>query len=201
MTKEDSLMQLWAEVKAALKGKKLVFGEGSVEAGLAIVGEAPGREEEEAGSPFVGRAGRWLNELLRELGLKRQEIWITNVLKWRPTLDGGGGTTRSPKTREAEQGAQWLRRELKIVGCQLVLGLGNTAARTLVSKDFKMNAQHGRWHQGRWGHEVLVTYHPAYLLRQKRDDQEKILHWMREDIQRLREEYATQRARFRVHLA
>jgi len=190
VTKEEALAHLWGEIRATLKDKKkLVFGEGSVDARLAVVGEAPGREEEEMGRPFVGRAGWLLDQLLPGSGLKREEMWITNVVKWQPTRGDRGTATRAPTVKEMEQGAQWLKKELELIGCQFVLALGSTAARTLVSDDFKMNQQHGQWHQGEWGHQVLVTFHPAYALRPRADDGETVIDRMRQGLQRVKERY------------
>ena len=190
MTKEEALEHRWKEIQDALPGKKLVFGEGWVNARLAIVGEAPGREEEKFGRPFVGSAGLLLNQLLREADLRRQDVWITNVVKWWPTQGGVGFLTRAPTAKEVQEGTEWLKRELEIIGCSLVLALGNTAARTLVDKNFKMTQQHGQWYPGKWGQQVLVTFHPAYVLRQLGDDREKVMRLIRTDMQKLKEKYA-----------
>ncbi|MBI2857049.1 MAG: uracil-DNA glycosylase [Chloroflexi bacterium] len=143
--KREALSRLVAEVQRSVPaGKQPVFGEGELDAVLAVVGEAPGREEEAQGRPFVGRAGRLLDRLFLAASLQRGELWVTNVVKWRPTRTAGGRErTVIPRRDEVAASVRWLLAELAIVKPQLVLCLGNLAARTLVARDFNLRAEHG----------------------------------------------------------
>jgi len=189
LAKRRSLAQLEHEMRRALPLKRLVFGEGDPDARLVIVGEAPGKEEEALGRPFVGRAGQLLDQLLAEHSLKRQELWITNVVKWRPTEgEGSRLRTRAPRLSEVRMSQGWLARELEIIGSSLVLCLGNVATRALIDSHFQVSADHGRWHTGVFGAAALATFHPAYVLRQgKRVGQ--VLALVRQDLRKVKARY------------
>jgi len=151
---------------AAPQGKKLVFGEGSPAAGLALVGEAPGGQEERIGRPFVGPAGRLLDGLLAEVSLPRKDLWITNVVKWHPkALRDGREQTVAPSASEVQMCRGWLEKELAIIAPALVVCLGNLSARVLIHSRFQMLAGHGRWDQSTLGVPAMATFHPAYALR------------------------------------
>ena len=146
---------------------RLVFGEGSPVAHLAIVGEAPGEQEERQGRPFVGRAGQLLRKTLEQVGLTPADVWITNVVKCRPTAEAGGQRiNRTPTRREADYWDPWLREELQILRPAAILCLGNLAASTLIRRDFKMNRDRGKWFNSTAGAPALATFHPAFVLRQ-----------------------------------
>ena len=162
----EALAELRLEMTLALPDKKLVFGEGPPDSALALVGEAPGREEESTGRPFIGRAGKLLDRLLHDAEIRRDDVWITNIVKWRPTR---GKANRTPTPPEILEGLPWLRRELEIVRPKVIVCLGNSAAGALIGKDFKLGRERGQWHTDRTGAFVSATYHPAYLLRQPED--------------------------------
>jgi DNA polymerase len=181
---QKALEHLWEEVKATLpEGKVMVPGEGVIGARLVIVGEAPGEREESERRPFVGRAGALLDAMLTETGIPRQEAWVTNVVKWRPTSQQDGRLlNRPPSTKEAEVGDRLLRQELAIIKPRLILALGNSAAQALIDPKFKMNQGHGRWHKGPEGARVMATFHPAYILRRVGADREQLMAAYRTDF-------------------
>lgn len=147
---------------------RLVFGEGNPRARLVLVGEAPGEAEERAGRPFVGRAGRLLDQLLAEAGLERADTWITNVVKVRPTAgEGRGRRNRPPRVGEIKAWLPLLDQEIEAIGPAVLLGLGAVAGRALVGPDFQLTRDRGRWFDGRHGRPCLVTFHPAYILRRQ----------------------------------
>jgi DNA polymerase len=146
---------------------RLVFGEGNPHARLVLAGEAPGETEERQGRPFVGRAGKLLDELLAEAGLTRADTWITNVVKVRPTTgEGPRRQNRPPRAAEVKAWLPLLDAELAAIGPAVALALGAFAGRALVGPELAITRDRGRWFTGRAGIPCLVTYHPAFILRQ-----------------------------------
>ena len=140
-----------------------VFGVGDTEAELMIVGEAPGAEEDARGEPFVGQAGRLLDNMLAAIGLGRvQGVFITNVLKCRPPGN------RNPEPFEVEQCTPYLTRQIALVRPRLIVAMGRFAAHTLLGTDTSIGSLRGRRLAYR-GTPLIVTYHPAYLLRSLHD--------------------------------
>ena len=135
-----------------------VFGTGDRKARLMVVGEAPGAEEDRQGEPFVGRAGMLLNSMLRASGFERGEVFIANVLKCRPPHN------RDPSADEAERCLPYLRRQIEYVAPAVILCVGRIAAQRLLGTELPLARLRGRVHQLD-GVPVIVTYHPAYLLR------------------------------------
>jgi len=148
--------------KCALGHTRLnsVPGEGNPRARIVCVGEAPGQTEDETGRPFVGRAGQLLNEILRAIGLAREEVFICNVLKCRPP------NNRTPEPLEAAACSPYLHRQLELIRPKVILALGKPAATTLlnVPASTALGDLRGRVHRYR-GIPLVVTYHPAALLR------------------------------------
>jgi uracil-DNA glycosylase family 4 len=139
--------------------KKSVPGVGDVHAEWLLVGEAPGSEEDAKGEPFVGQAGRLLDNMLAALGMKRGEnVYIANVLKCRPP------NNRTPEPREVDACRPYLDRQIALIGPKLILALGKSAATTLLGVDATIASLRGRVHRYQ-GVPLVVTYHPAYLLR------------------------------------
>jgi len=139
---------------------RTVFGVGSRSADWMIIGEAPGAEEDRRGEPFVGRAGKLLDSMLAALGLDRSTVFIANILKCRPPEN------RDPKPEEARACAPYLRRQIELVAPKLILAVGRVAAQCLLETDAPLGRLRGRSHRfGEAGVPVIVTYHPAYLLR------------------------------------
>jgi uracil-DNA glycosylase family 4 len=138
---------------------KAVPGVGDVRAQWLFVGEAPGAEEDAKGEPFVGQAGRLLDNMLAALGMKRGEnVYIANVLKCRPPGN------RTPEPLEVESCRPYLDRQIELIRPTLIIALGKSAATTLLNVDATIASLRGRLHRYR-GVPLLVTYHPAYLLR------------------------------------
>lgn len=156
-----------AERLADAAGARLVFGAGDARAPLVVVGEAPGEREAREGRPFVGRAGRLLDALLAEAGLDRDATWVTNVVKVRPTAgEGSRLRNRAPRVGEIKAWMPILDAEIAAIEPRLLLGLGAFAGRALVGPAFRIGRDRGRWLEGRHGRPCLITYHPAFLLRQ-----------------------------------
>jgi uracil-DNA glycosylase family 4 len=143
------------------KGRtQTVFGVGNTQAELLVIGEAPGADEDRQGEPFVGRAGQLLNSMLRAMGHPRESVYIANVLKCRPPGN------RDPKPEEVASCRPYLQRQIELLQPQLILAVGRIAAQNLLQTDTPIGRLRGQVH--RWGARalpVIVTYHPAYLLR------------------------------------
>jgi uracil-DNA glycosylase family 4 len=141
-----------------------VFGVGNRQADLMIIGEAPGADEDRQGEPFVGRAGQLLNEMLKAIGMQRQQVYIANILKCRPP------NNRDPKPEEAAQCSEYLFRQIGLIQPKLILVLGRIAAQRLLKTDMALARLRGKVHQlPDTGVPLVVTYHPAYLLRTPSD--------------------------------
>jgi uracil-DNA glycosylase len=141
--------------------RTIVFGEGDPNARLMFVGEGPGADEDTSGRPFVGKAGQLLNNMIQAMGLKREEVYIANIVKCRPPAN------RVPEPTEANTCDQFLLRQLDVVQPQVVVALGSTAAMYLLGVKQSLVALRGHWHSCR-GAKLAVTYHPAFLLRDPR---------------------------------
>ena len=148
------------------KGRhNLVFGVGSPHAELMFVGEGPGADEDAKGEPFVGRAGQLLNKMIEAMGLKREEVYIANVVKCRPP------DNRTPERDEMETCGPFLFRQIEAIRPKVIVALGATATKALLNVNEPMSALRGRWHDFR-GTKLIATYHPAYLLRDPRQKPE-----------------------------
>lgn len=156
----------------------LVFGVGNPQARLVLVGEAPGREEDEKGEPFVGEAGRLLDRILFAMGLQRDEVYICNVLKCRPP------NNRNPEPNEVATCEPFLIRQLASIRPQVIVALGLFAVQTLLQSKMPISRLRGTWQQYQ-GIPLMPTYHPAYLLRNPNGKREV---WadMKQVIERLR---------------
>jgi DNA polymerase len=148
------------------KGRnKLVFADGDPNARLMFVGEGPGADEDAQGLPFVGRAGQLLNNMITAMGLKREEVYIANVVKCRPPGN------RTPEPDEANTCTPFLFRQIDVVRPQVLVALGATAATYLLGHKQPLAGLRGRVHAFR-GMQLIVTYHPAFLLRDPRQKKE-----------------------------
>lgn len=137
-----------------------VFGVGSQTADWMIIGEAPGAEEDRRGEPFVGRAGKLLDEMLRAVKLSRESVFIANILKCRPP------NNRDPSRDEAASCRRYLSRQIELISPKIIIAVGRIAAQHLLETDAPLGRLRGRKHQlGNGQIPVIVTYHPAYLLR------------------------------------
>jgi DNA polymerase len=125
-----------------------------------VIGEAPGMDEDRQGEPFVGRAGQLLNAMLKALGLAREQVYIANILKCRPPRN------RDPRPEEAAHCEPYLLRQIELVAPRVILAVGRIAAQSLLRTDAPLGRLRGRIHRfGESGLPLVVTYHPAYLLR------------------------------------
>jgi uracil-DNA glycosylase family 4 len=136
----------------------LVFGEGSPQAGLVFVGEAPGADEDAQGRPFVGRAGQLLTKIIEAMGLKREDVYICNILKCRPPGN------RNPQPEEIAACEPFLIQQLKAIRPRVICALGTFAAHTLLKSEVPITLLRGHFHSYQ-GIPLMPTYHPAYLLR------------------------------------
>jgi len=145
-------------------GKQVVFGVGSIDAKVFYCGEAPGADEETQGEPFVGPAGQLLNKMIQAMGLRREDVYIGNIMNWRPEMPTPFGN-RPPTAEEIAYCLPFLRAQIEVVDPALIVALGATAAKGLFGADsFKSLGEiRGRWKQFA-GKPVMVTYHPSYLL-------------------------------------
>jgi DNA polymerase len=144
---------------------KIVFADGDPNARLMFVGEGPGADEDAQGLPFVGKAGQLLNNMIAAMGLRRDEVYIANIVKCRPPGN------RTPEFVEAGTCSQFLVRQIDIVRPQVIVALGSTAATYLLGVRQSLSSLRGRWHATR-GARLAVTYHPAFLLRDPRQKSE-----------------------------
>jgi uracil-DNA glycosylase family 4 len=148
------------------KGRnKLVFGDGNPAARLMFVGEGPGADEDAQGIPFVGKAGQLLNNMIGAMGLKREDVYIANVVKCRPPGN------RTPEPEEGNTCSPFLFRQIDVVRPQVLVALGATAATYLLGQRQPLAGLRGRVHAFR-GCQLIITYHPAYLLRDPRQKKE-----------------------------
>jgi uracil-DNA glycosylase len=148
------------------KGRnKIVFGDGSPTARLMFVGEGPGADEDAQGIPFVGKAGQLLNNMIAAMGLKREEVYIANVVKCRPPGN------RTPEPDEGNTCSPFLFRQIDVIRPQVLVALGATAATYLLGQRQPLAGLRGRVHAFR-GSQLIITYHPAYLLRDPRQKKE-----------------------------
>ncbi len=143
---------------------QVVFGVGNRQAEWLVIGEAPGADEDQQGEPFVGRAGKLLNPMLLAIGLKREQVYIANILKCRPPEN------REPTPEEAAKCRPFLERQMALIRPRIILAVGRVAAQNLLNTDTPIGKLRGQVHRlGSSRIPVVVTYHPAYLLRSPRE--------------------------------
>ncbi len=158
---------LWANAT------QTVFGAGDPHARVMLVGEQPGDEEDKKGLPFVGPAGRLLDRALEAAGVDREHLYVTNAVKhFKWQLRGKRRLHKTPAQREIDACHQWLEREIETVKPQVLVALGATAARAVISKDFKVSLMRGQFVESPLAPHVFATLHPSALLRLK-DEAEK----------------------------
>jgi uracil-DNA glycosylase family 4 len=145
--------------------KQIVFGVGNPRAELMFIGEAPGADEDQQGEPFVGRAGQLLNNMIKAMGLRREDIYIANIIKCRPPGN------RTPERDECETCSPFLMRQIATIKPKALVALGAVAAKTLLAINAPMSELRGKWYDFR-GTKLAVTYHPAFLLRDPRQKKE-----------------------------
>lgn len=146
----------------------VVFGEGNPSSPLVLVGEGPGEEEDRTGRPFVGRAGRMLDQALADNGLSRDDVYICNTLKCRACeWTGDRARNRPPSTEEVANCKQWLVPQLAAIAPRVVLCVGAPSAKNLIKPDFKITQDRGKYFECEYAKVAIATLHPAYVLRQQ----------------------------------
>jgi DNA polymerase len=166
----------WEETRDAAKrcqacdlyktGTQTVFGEGGSKARIVFVGEQPGNDEDLAGAPFVGPAGRVLDRALEEVGVPRRDVYVTNVVKhFKWVAQGKRRIHAKPSPLEIGACLPWLEAELDFVKPEALVWLGATAAQALLGAKFRVTRQRGEWVSARWAPYVMATIHPSAILR------------------------------------
>ena len=171
MDKAQRLAELQQDMRSARaatcdEATKLVYGEGDLDAPLMAVGEAPGSREDVLGRPFVGPAGQFLTCELETAGIRKHEVYMTNVVKCRlTTATRAGQRNRPPRSTEVRMWGELLFREIRIVAPRLILCLGSTAARAVIDPGFIITSERGKWFEGPFYTRAIATFHPAYVRR------------------------------------
>ena len=148
--------------------KQIVFSDGSFESSVMIVGEGPGQKEDELGKPFVGDAGQLLNKMLEAINIKRENVYITNVVNYRPP------NNRKPEPSEINRYSEFLRQHISIIDPKILILMGSTAMEALFGSKIKISKERGLWKEviiNNKTYLAMITFHPAYLVRQA--DQKK----------------------------
>lgn len=148
--------------------RNIVAGQGPAQADIMFVGEGPGENEDAQGLPFVGPSGELLDKIIRSIGWKREEIYITNVLKCRTDA-----TNRNPTKAEIASCYQHLKKEIELVKPKVIVCWGSIAANTLIHPDFKITHEHGVWFEN-YDARLIAMFHPAYLLRLAGKDKQEL---------------------------
>ena len=171
MEKADKLAAVQTRVSVCVKCPNLassrtqtVFGVGNPDADIMFVGEAPGADEDAQGEPFVGRAGQLLTKIIKAMGFPREEVYIANVLKCRPDVPAGSFGNRPPTPREMQTCRPYLMEQIDIIKPKVIVALGAVAVEGLLGTRAPMRELRGRWDSFN-GTPLMITYHPAYLLR------------------------------------
>ena len=157
------------------RGRKVVFGVGDLEADLFFCGEAPGADEEIEGEPFVGKAGQLLTRIIKTMGLRRTQVYIANIMNWRPATESGFGN-RPPTQEEMRFCLPYLKAQVDIVQPKVIIALGNTAISGLLGPDpnRRMGSIRGKWFEY-GGVPLLATYHPSYVLRNDSNEIKRLI--------------------------
>jgi uracil-DNA glycosylase len=194
--REERLAELARQVAVctrcdlALNRTNTVFGTGDPYSPLVLIGEGPGENEDATGLPFVGRAGKLLDDILAAVNLTRQDVYITNIVKCRAAVEEGGRLkNRQPRTSEIRACNPYLQGQIEAIKPKIILCLGGPAAKTVIDKDFKITKDRGKWYDLEGGIKGMATFHPAYILRQRGEDLQKTKRLVWKDIQAVYAEY------------
>lgn len=168
------MFETWEELEESIKGcnkcklcktrQNIVFGVGNKNADIMFIGEGPGADEDRLGEPFVGRAGKLMNMAFQAIGLKRDEVYIANIVKCRPPAN------RNPEEDEAFACLNYLRNQVMLVKPKIIVLLGSVALKNILGKEYRITASRGKWVEKK-GIRYMPTWHPAALLR---DETKKI---------------------------
>ena len=194
--REERLAELARQVSVctkcdlALNRTNTVFGTGDPRSPLMLVGEGPGENEDATGLPFVGRAGKLLDDILGAVDLTRNDVYLTNTVKCRAAVEEGGRMkNRPPRAGEIRACNPYLQGQMEAVRPEILLCLGGPAAKTLIDKDFRITKDRGKWYELAGGLKAMATFHPAYVLRQRGDDLQTAKRAVWRDIQEIYNEY------------
>ena len=183
LPKHEQLAQLEQQLRGWLTGnfpqslrQTLVFSSGSPDGRVMLIGEAPGHEEEKALRPFEGPAGKKLDKILEAMGLNRDEVYVTNLVKFRPATPRQTTNNRKPSPAEVAAFMPVIREEIRIVRPQCIVALGATPLEALLQTDSTVSSMRGSWHEFD-GIPVRVTYHPSYLLQSGESPAVKRMIW------------------------
>jgi uracil-DNA glycosylase family protein len=180
----------------ALSRTNTVFGSGDPYSPLMLVGEGPGENEDATGLPFVGRAGKLLDDILAAVNLTRQDVYLTNTVKCRAAVEEGGRLkNRQPKISEIRACNVYLQGQMEAIKPEIILCLGGPAAKAVIDKDFRITKDRGKWYDLEGGVKAMATFHPAYVLRQRGDDLDNTKRLVWRDIQAVYNEYKEALAR------
>ena len=189
--KQEKLINLKNEIdsiedcKLKKNASRIVFSDGDIQSSVMIVGEGPGQKEDEVGNPFVGDAGNLLNKMLKAINLERHKIYITNVVNYRPP------DNRKPEPSEIKRYSEFLKDHISIIDPKILILMGSTAMESILGSNKKISKERGQWKEviiKQKNYKVIVTFHPAYLLR--KPDQKKFS-W--EDLKIIRKEIDLQK--------
>lgn len=168
----------WEQLEEAIDGcvkcklcenrKNIVFGVGNKNADIMFIGEGPGADEDLQGIPFVGKAGKLMNEAFKGLGIKRDDVYIANIVKCRPPLN------RDPESDETESCMDYLRNQVMLVKPKIIVLLGRIALQNVIGKECSITKMRGHWIENK-GIKYMPTWHPAALLR---DENKKLEFWI-----------------------
>lgn len=157
-----------------------VFGEGNSESSLLLIGEGPGKQEDEQGRPFVGRAGKKLDEILKSVEIRREKVYITNVVKCRPP------DNRTPLAGEMETCFPYLEAQIARINPAIIVTLGNAATKKLLNTDKGITSCRGKFKDWRGGIKIFPMFHPSYLLRYQSKEAGSPKHLTWQDIQKVK---------------
>ncbi|MBV9438390.1 MAG: uracil-DNA glycosylase [Candidatus Eremiobacteraeota bacterium] len=171
--------------------RNAVYGEGDPCAALMVVGEGPGETEDSLGRPFVGRAGELLDRMLLAIDLPREDVYICNTVKCRPTVDTGTRlANRAPTPDEMRNCRPYLDEQIAIIRPRVILALGAPAAKSFMGEAFTITRQRGVWFDGPTGIPVIATFHPAYILRQTGGGMSEVKRLVWNDLKQVRDRLA-----------
>ena len=146
---------------------KVVIGTGNKNAKIMFIGEGPGADEDSQGIPFVGKAGQLMNKAFEGIGIKREDVYITNIVKCRPPQN------RNPEKEEAQSCKEYLDTQIKLINPEIIILLGSVALKNILGEEYGITASRGKWFEKN-GKKILPTFHPAALIR---DETKKIYFW------------------------
>lgn len=159
----------------------IVFGEGDIHAEIMMIGEGPGSDEDKTGRPFIGRAGQLLSSVLQDLGIKREDIYITNIIKCRPPQN------RNPEEEEMDSCINYLRNQVILIKPKIIVLLGSVALKKILGKEFTITTSRGKWVEMK-GIKYMPTWHPAALLRDesKKADLVRDLQLVKDELEKIK---------------